>query len=134
MCMCVCGCDDVARREPRSDLKSMITRSAFAAAEWKAVLAFDTKVGDSISCTRDAHVTPRHELSLYLSLKKSLKDGEELKMKTNTIIEESEEKQLDREVVDADADADADANDASQSGRSQFQWSALKYSKSGKIK
>jgi len=38
------------RTSPRSDLKSRRTRSAFAAAELKAVLAFETKVGDSISC------------------------------------------------------------------------------------
>lgn len=34
----------------------MKTRSALAAAEWKAVLALETKDGDSISCAGGAHV------------------------------------------------------------------------------
>ena len=45
---------------PRSGLKSEKTRSAFAAAEWKAVLAFETKdKGASIllSYAWDAYVT-----------------------------------------------------------------------------
>ena len=44
---------------PRSDFKSVKTRSALAAAEWKAVLALETKDGASIWCTGGAHVKIR---------------------------------------------------------------------------
>ena len=50
--------EDLERKsEPRSDLKSEKTLSAFAAAEWKAVLALDTNEdeedeGASISCAQ----------------------------------------------------------------------------------
>ena len=50
---------------PRSGLKSEKTRSAFAAAEWKAVLAFETKdKGASIllSYAWDAYVTKKKKL------------------------------------------------------------------------
>ena len=44
--------------EPRSlfksDLMSVMTRSAFAAAEWRAVLALETKEGASILCAGSA--------------------------------------------------------------------------------
>lgn len=42
--------------EPGSDLKSERTRSAFAAAELKAVLAFETKEGASISYASGARI------------------------------------------------------------------------------
>lgn len=52
---------------PRSGLKSEKTRSAFAAAEWKAVLAFETKdKGASIllSYALDAYVKNKNKNNL----------------------------------------------------------------------
>lgn len=45
---------------PRSGFKSERTRSAFAAAEWKAVLALETKEGASIPYA--ARVEPMFEI------------------------------------------------------------------------
>lgn len=56
----------VSRAEPRSDLKSERTRSAFAAAEWKAVLALETKEGASISYGSGARIKA-YSVTLYRS-------------------------------------------------------------------